>query len=319
MSITTTRQTSDAVAIDAGSLVDIDGTSYYAVRNVDEMHPFLMSITSDGDRWMFLSSGGGLTAGRENASNALFPYETDDRLHALSGVNGSVTAMRLIDRDPDNIWRPMIGKTGATRQRTLLKSVTGDSAIFEEADAGTGLTFRYRWASGARFGFIRTAMLTNEGDEPIAVEIVDGIRSILPYGLDPTVHLHMGNLTNAYKRSEVIDRDARLATYSLESLVTDQTEPAQALRATVAWSYGLGDNAVSLRPDAVRLLESGSDVSDANLVTGMPGAYFLTGRVEIEPGKTKTWYIVADVGLDQPAVAALGHSLRALTNPPASL
>ena len=65
-------------------LVEIDGDDHYAIPGVDEMPPFLMSLVSDGDRWMFLSSTGALTAGRVDATRALFPYETDDRLHAAA-------------------------------------------------------------------------------------------------------------------------------------------------------------------------------------------------------------------------------------------
>ena len=62
-------------------LVEIDGQGYYLIPDFDHIPPFLMSVVSDGDRWMFMSSSGALTAGRRDASRALFPYETDDRLH----------------------------------------------------------------------------------------------------------------------------------------------------------------------------------------------------------------------------------------------
>ena len=68
------------------ALVEIDGEGFYAVPDVDQMPPFLMSVVSDGDRWMFVSSSGALTAGRADTSGALFPYETDDRLHQSAGL-----------------------------------------------------------------------------------------------------------------------------------------------------------------------------------------------------------------------------------------
>ena len=303
----------------AGNLADVDGTPHYVVRDVDRMPPFLMSIVSDGDRWMFLSSGGGLTAGRRDAAHALFPYETDDRLHLLAGLNGSVTAIRIHGRRSDAIWRPMIGQTGADGHRTLSKSVPGDAAVFTETDIDAGLTFSYRWASGDRFGFIRTATLTNDGDRPVSVDIVDGIRNILPHGLDPALYLPKGNLTNAYKRGELIDEGTRLATFSLESMVTDRAEPSEALQATVTWSTGLEEATVSLRPDAVRIFESKSTDYGGDLVTGVPGAYFLTDTVDLEPGQTRTWHIVADVALDQSDVASLRNELRGLRDPEPAL
>jgi hypothetical protein len=194
----------------------------------------------------------------------------------------------------------------------------GDSVLFEEHDAATGLTFRYRWTSSDEFGFIRTSTLVNEGADPHTVELIDGLRNILPHGLDPSLYLPMGNLTNAYKRSEVIDGDTRMAVFSLEALVTDQPEPAEALRATVAWSVGLRDATVSLDPDATTSVVTHRD-PDRSLVTGMPGAYLLRTAIELEPGHSETWSIVADVALDQPRVMSLLENLRTLDDRSARL
>ena len=36
----------------------------YKIEKIDQMDPFLMSITSSDNHWMFISSNGALTAGR---------------------------------------------------------------------------------------------------------------------------------------------------------------------------------------------------------------------------------------------------------------
>jgi hypothetical protein len=293
--------------------VTIDNERYYVVANVDRMPPFLMSIVSDGDRWMFLSSSGAVTAGRRNVDHALFPYETDDRLRHLGGLNGAATAIRAVGGDVDDVWRPVTGVPTMTRRRTLYKSVVGDSAIFEEHDEATSLTFRYRWTSSDRFGFVRTAELSNDGATRSVVEVRDGLRNILPHGLNPSIYLPMGNLANAYKRSELIDPGLRLAVYSLESLLTDRPEPAEALRATTTWSTGMDGASVSLRPEAAHRFDSLGNLG-GSLVTGMPGAYFLCGTVELDPGASETWSIASDVGLDQPSVASLIRELGLMTD-----
>ena len=72
-------------------LLEIDGEGFYAIPDVDRIPPFLMSVVSDGDRWMFISSTGGLTAGRGDSAGAIFRYETDDRL---------TTRWAWLDRSP---------------------------------------------------------------------------------------------------------------------------------------------------------------------------------------------------------------------------
>ena len=54
----------------------IDGEAYYKITDSGRLRPFFMSITSAYDHWLFISSNGGLTAGRKNSEYALFPYYT---------------------------------------------------------------------------------------------------------------------------------------------------------------------------------------------------------------------------------------------------
>ncbi len=293
--------------------VEIDGEGFYLIPDVDQMAPFLMSIVSDSDHWMFVSSRGALTAGRGSAASALFPYETDDRLHQAAGVTGPVTAVRSISADGSELWRPFRAAARDGVRRHLYKSVVGNQVLFEEVHRGLDLVFRYRWASSERFGFVRTASLANTGHRPVRVELIDGLLNVLPHGLSPTLYTQMSNLTNAYKRSELIDGD-RLAVYTLEARVVDRPEPAESLRASIVWSAGF-DGAVTLSPEAVADFEAGAAVPPTDLVTGRPGAYLVTGRLEIPPGETITWYIVADVARDQVSVTELDRFLRSSQSP----
>ena len=61
----------------------IDGIEHYRIDGLEDMDPFLMSVVSDTDLWMFVNSNGGLTAGRQDPDNALFPYCTEDKIEGL--------------------------------------------------------------------------------------------------------------------------------------------------------------------------------------------------------------------------------------------
>lgn len=41
-----------------GRFVDIGGLKYYQIQNYHEMPDFFMSIASDSDHWIFISSNG---------------------------------------------------------------------------------------------------------------------------------------------------------------------------------------------------------------------------------------------------------------------
>ena len=68
----------DAVS---GEFVTLGKERFYAIHNVDKMPPFFISVVSSSDHWLFVSSTGGLTAGRVSPEQALFPYITVDKIH----------------------------------------------------------------------------------------------------------------------------------------------------------------------------------------------------------------------------------------------
>ena len=79
----------------AGDFLTLDDERYYAIRNVDAMPPFLVSLVSSGDHWLFIASNGGLTAGRVSAETALFPYVTVDKLYDSPLHTGSRTLLMM--------------------------------------------------------------------------------------------------------------------------------------------------------------------------------------------------------------------------------
>ena len=72
----------------AGEFVDVEGERCYVIRNVDRMPPFFVSVISNADHWLFVSSSGGLTAGRVSPDTALFPYLPVDRIHECQPHTG---------------------------------------------------------------------------------------------------------------------------------------------------------------------------------------------------------------------------------------
>ena len=109
---------------------------------------------------------------------------------------------------------------------------------FEEYREDHGLCFRYQWAQSDRFGFIRTASVENCSAEPVTIDIIDGLRNLMPANAQPTLQRGSSCLINAYTRCDV-DVQTKLATISLSALIVDQPKPAQSLLATVAWCAGL--------------------------------------------------------------------------------
>ena len=84
--------------------VFINNEMFFKITNNDLMRPFFISIVSDSNHWMFISSNGGLTAGRKNAEFALFPYYTDDKISEFSDITGSKTIFQIEKNNEKYIW-----------------------------------------------------------------------------------------------------------------------------------------------------------------------------------------------------------------------
>src|SRR5512137_42433 len=128
-----------------GRQVTLEGESFYQIAEFDQMRPFFMTVVSDADHWLFISSNGGLTAGRRDANLALFPYYTDDKIRDLAEVAGSKTLLRVRRGSRSWLWEPLSERgNGIYRvRRNLYKNFWGNQLIFEEVNEDLGLTLRY--------------------------------------------------------------------------------------------------------------------------------------------------------------------------------
>ena len=94
-----------------GELLEIEGDWFFKIRNVDGMPPFFMSIVSDANHWMFIGSNGGLSAGRKDCNQALFPYYTVDKILENSETTGSKTILRVDQDGKSLLWEPFSIRT----------------------------------------------------------------------------------------------------------------------------------------------------------------------------------------------------------------
>ncbi len=302
------KQTNRAVS---GEFVDILGGQYYKICNVNALAPFFVSIVSSSDHWLFISSTGGLSAGRMNADHALFPYYTEDKLAENSENTGSKTIFIVNRHERAWLWEPFsIRQQGLyTIERNLYKHTTGTSIIFEEINLDLGLAYRYAWNTGETFGFIKTGWLINRDDSPCSVEILDGIQNILPANVQAATQNNLSLLLDAYKRLE-LDPETGLAICALSSTLTDLAEPSESLLATTVFQTGLDCDACLLSSDQLDRFRAGQGLESEREVRGRRGAYFAHSTLSLVGGGERTWHIVADVDQDASAIIETLARLR---------
>ena len=276
----------------SGGFVELDGEgAMYRIESYDRLEPFLITVTSPDDHWLFQSTSGALTCGRVSPEHALFPYETDDRLHRAGGLRGGRTSIRLPD---GTLWTPFFGPTPEGARRNLYKRPLGDRLVFEEIHDGLGLTCRVRWATSRRWGLARTVtLLRHDSRAAVAIELVDGLIDLQPALVSQRMRQSISCLVDGYSRCERPTGQA-LALYSLEARIVDRPEPAEALRANMVWSVGLPDADLSLDEDTPRRFEHGRPLDTRPLVTGRRGAFFQRATFTLGSGEQRTWHVVGE-------------------------
>ncbi len=298
-----------------GKQIVFENENYYNISNSDAMRPFFMSIVSDSNHWMFISSNGGLTAGRKDSESALFPYYTDDKITESAEITGSKTILQVHADGKIYLWEPFstryvgIYKT----HRNLYKNNYGNKIVFEEINEDLGLTFRYQWNSSDKYGFVKKSTIINDTGNEVQVTMLDGIQNIIPFGVSSDLQNRQSNLVDAYKKNE-LEAEVGIGIYALSAIIVDKAEPSEALKATIAWSAGI-ENAKylvsSLQLDAFR---RGKMIEQEIDIKAEKGAYFLVTDIMLESNSEKTWMIVADVNQSMINISEITEMIKSKTD-----
>lgn len=293
----------------------IDSEVFLKISNSDQMLPFFMSIISPYNHWLFIGSNGGLSAGRKDPENALFPYYTDDKILESSEVTGSKSIIRVQKNNQTHVWAPFsIHFANEYRlKRNLYKSVFGNKILFEEENLDLELCFRYEWTTSDNYGFVKSSSISNSGKSTLNISILDGIQNIMPYGVGSALQTMRSNLVDAYKRNE-LDRESGIGIFALSAIIVDKAEPSEALKATIAWSLGLENAKRLLSSSQLNSFREGFSIQEEYDIKAQRGSYFVHFDSELHPGDSKEWMILADINQNVSQIRALAKEIKTEPN-----
>jgi hypothetical protein len=276
--------------------VTLDGENYICIRDVDRLDPFLMSIVSDSDHWLFLGSNGPFTAGRVDADHALFPYQTADKILRHNDTSGALSILQVKRGDDWVTWKPSC--------RNLYKHIYGTGVIFEEMS--DDLRFRWSLTTCEPYGFVRECRLENLTSAPVEVRYLDGWHQLLPPNVSEETFKQFSYLAAAYMRHEALPDS--LALFTLNAGISDRAEACESLRAACAWSLGHEKPVILLSDRQVEAFRRGEPMKPELEVRGEMGAYLVAGTATVR--NEISWITVADTGLDHAAIVRLQAQLR---------
>ena len=289
----------------SGRFVERGGVKFYEIENYDKMSPFFISLASDTDLWMYISSTGGLSCGRKSPDEALFPYYTDDKITENYDWTGAKTIIKVNAQGAgEYLWEPFSNRYMGAYPivRRILKSVTGNELIFEEENLCLGLTFSYRWAAADKFGWTRRAELRNNADKAVTVELLDGVQNVLPFGTDRQTQNVYSTLVDAYKRTELV---GNIALFRMEAIMVDRAEPSEALSCNTCYTIGLDSADYLLESRQLEAFRMGEAIQGETVAKGVRGAMLAHATLTLAGGESRRWYNVLETKQDAAAVRAL--------------
>ncbi|NBC58442.1 MAG: hypothetical protein GVY05_09205 [Bacteroidetes bacterium] len=291
-------------------IVEINKEKYLKISDSSNLRPFFMSIVSPSNHWMFMSSNGGITAGRKNASYALFPYYTDDKITEFADITGSKTILKVFRDNQPHFWEPFSKRfvDGYNITRNLYKNIYGNKVLFEEINHDLECSFSYQWSCADDFGFIKKSKLKNLSTSTIKIECLDGLQNILPAKVDPDLQVASSNLVDAYKRSE-LDETSGMGIFALSAIPVDKAEPSEALKANVVWSLGLKNPNYLLSSLQLEDFRQNNPIQQEVDIKAERGAYFAHQNLSLSANSSENWSIVADVNYNHAQVIKLRQQI----------
>ena len=288
-------------------LVDIDGERCHVIDDVDALAPFLVALTSASDVWAFLTSNGGITAGRRNADHAMFPYVTEDLVRDGAGTTGGVTRVHILDGPgAGTTWHPFAAtpSDAVPARRRMMKSDLGDVVHLEESRPDLEASLRVSWRVSPRFGLVRTVTLHTTSPGARRVDVIDGLRNFLPPGVTARTQRELAPLLDAYKVTEL--DPSSLAWVRLNAGLSDRAEAVESLAVTTVWQCGLPDPEFALSGDALDHWEA---APTSTQVRGQRAAFLARSTVTVHPDTPLRWSTVIDVDQDAADVVSLRSRL----------
>lgn len=294
-----------------GEYTTFEGEKFFVIEHYNQMPPFFMTIVSSTDHWLFISSNGGLSAGRRNPENAIFPYYTDDKITESNDHTGPKTIILLNKEGKVYLWEPFNTSEEHIYACTyrLYKNIEGNKLMFEHINHDLNLKYCYAWMFSEKYGLVRKSWLHNLSEDTVEVEFIDGLQNIMPTGVNSVLQNIRSTLVKAYKRSE-LTHAPKVAVYSLSSMIVDKAEPAEALLATTAWHCGIEADNVLLSGAQINSFKTGYAVREEKDIKAKNGAYFLHAHLNLLPNSHEQWYIVVDVNQSHSKIVHLQTELE---------
>jgi hypothetical protein len=257
--------------------------------------------------WAFYVNRGQAIAsfGIENKDNPIMEFEPANKAYQTTPYTGFRTFLKLKRGSDTSLYEPFAPWSAADETRMHI----GMSELELEA---TNVAHRLRTnvlyftLSGEAFaGLVRQVTLTNLGKTPLALEMLDGMARVMPYGVDNRGLKEMGRTTEAWMA--VFNLEESLPFYRFQASAGDTAEVSEIQAGHFYLAFDgsgrrlspfvdpvvvFGQNTALSQPDGFierPLAELGRQ---RQITTGRTPCGFFGAEAALEPGQATTLYAI---------------------------
>ncbi len=213
--------------------------------------------------WSFYCNRGqGITSfGTENKDNSIMEFYPAHAAYQLVRTHGFRTFIKR-----DGKVREAFSDDGA---RTRMYIGFNTFSIEDEKDGILTEVSYMTLPSETTGALVRTVRITNRGEDPVDIEVLDGMPALNPYGVSMQDQKELGQTVTAWMQVE--DLDKKLPYYRVRASIVDSIDVQEITRGNAAFAFSGSGDLLEVYADPEAVFDY--DLSFINPVSFADGTY----------------------------------------------
>ncbi len=257
--------------------------------------------------WMFYVNRGQAIAsfGIESKDNPIMEFEPANKAYQTTPYTGFRTFLKLAHGAGTVLYEPFAPSDVGDDARMCIGM---NELELETTSAAHNIQTNvlYFTLPGEPFaGLVRQLTLANVGNEPLALEVLDGLARVMPYGVDNRGLKEMGRTIEAWMR--VFNLDEGVPFYRFQASASDSAEVNEIQAGHFYLSFDgsggrllsfvdpvvvFGQNTALSTPDGFAARPLADLSRRRQITTGRTPCGFFGAEVVLDPGEAKTLYAI---------------------------
>ena len=201
--------------------------------------------------WAFYVNRGQAIAsfGVETKDSPILEFEPANKAYQTTATTGFRTFIKLVRDGKSLLYEPFAPWTSGDSTR-LIVDMNELQLQASSLDHGLQTDVVYFTLSGEPFaGLVRMVTVTNTGSTPVALELLDGLPRVIPFGVDNNGLKQIGRTLEAWMA--VFNLEQRVPFYRLQASADDSAEVAAINASHFSLAFDVADNSGQLLPVVV--------------------------------------------------------------------